>query len=199
MAQLRLELRDRLADAKGNLQACRTTLTTLRNYLVERDRLPRTARFIEGTVSDYYLGAYLTNVTDSATGRKTRRVALEKLRDSCGFCFDVAARDLGDCSIQMVGNNNEICILILILRPKLFIVWHGLVDLEQFLHTLKRIAGKVCAGGDSRNRQGWPDSKATLEDALCEMRDALEYAYDRWQPHEVGGLKGSLPAMDAAM
>ena len=89
MAQLRLELRDRLADAKGNLQACRTTLTTLRNYLVERDRLPRTARFIEGTVSDYYLGAYLTNVTDSATGRKTRRVALEKLRDSCGFCFDV--------------------------------------------------------------------------------------------------------------
>ena len=88
---------------------------------------------------------------------------------------------------------------ILILRPKLFIVWHGLVDLEQFLHTLKRIAGKVCAGGDSRNGQGWPDSKATLEDALCEMRDALEYAYDRWQPHEVGGLKGSLPAMDAAM
>ena len=71
------------------MQACRTTLTTLRNYLVERDRLPRTARFIEGTVSDYYLGAYLTNVTDSATGRKTRRVALEKLRDSCGFCFDV--------------------------------------------------------------------------------------------------------------
>ena len=32
---------------------------------------PTTLRFIEGTVSDYYLGAYLTNVTDSATGRKT--------------------------------------------------------------------------------------------------------------------------------
>ena len=60
-------------------------------------------------------------------------------------------------------------------------------------------AACTIAGGDSRNRQGWPDSKATLEDALCEMRDALEYAYDRWQPHEVGGLKGSLPAMDAAM
>ena len=40
MAQLRLELRDRLADAKGNLQSCRTTLTTLRNCLVERDKTP---------------------------------------------------------------------------------------------------------------------------------------------------------------